>query len=318
MRVGVVGASGFLGSWICRVLSETHKVTAILRIMSDDFRLQNIDCLAVEKIEKSQLEKLFNASNFDVLILCDWEGVSNVDRDKPEQFENVERQLRFAKLAIGGGIKTIVGIGSQAEIGPNDGPIFDSHKDGATTSYGKAKIAARIALQEISNSSQTRFVWLRVFSTYGPLDTGNWLIPQAVDSILEGREILLTKCEQNWNYLHAYDLARAMKFVIEDSQSSGIHNVGNLQTVKLEKLMRHIGKVMGAENLLKFGAIEYRPDQVMELNPVCEKLVGLGWEPLIGINEGIDQTITWLKGEAEKPLLNKYSNELFFSLPNRN
>ena len=317
MRVGVFGASGFLGSWICRVLSEDHYVSAILRTTSSEFRLQNIDNISIRRINDSQLENFFNSFDFDVLILCDWEGVSNVERNKPEQLENVERQLHVAKLAIAAGIKSIVGIGSQAELGPTYGPISDSHKDGATTSYGKAKIAARLALQEVSELTQTRFIWLRVFSTYGPLDTGNWLIPQVVDSILAGREILLTKCEQNWNYLHAYDLARAVKFVIEDSGSSGVFNVGDLQTVKLKKLMKYIGEVLDAEDLLKFGVIEYRHDQVMELNPRCEKLVGLGWEPLISLNEGINQTIIWLKGEEQKPVLNKYSHELFFSLPNR-
>lgn len=317
MRVGVLGASGFLGSWICRVLSESHDVTAILRPTSSDFRLKNITGLVLKNISDHEFGDLLTESNFDVLILCDWEGVSNIDRNKPEQFRNVDRQSLITKLAIEASVKLIVGVGSQAELGPTNGPIFDSHKDGATTVYGEAKIATRLALQEISDLNQTRFIWMRVFSTYGPLDTGNWLIPQSIDSIVAGKEVLLTKCEQEWNYLHAYDLARAFKVVIEDPLSSGIYNVGDTKTVKLETVMKFIGRALNAEKAMIFGAIEYRPDQVMELNPQCEKLQGLGWEPLIKLEDGISQTINWLRGYDEKFIVDKNSNELYFSLPNR-
>ena len=71
-------------------------------------------------------------------------------------------------------------------------------------------------------SKKTRFVWMRIFSTYGPLDTGAWLIPQTVDSLSLGKSMDLTKGEQEWSYLHAYDLARAFGAVVDNPAVAGV------------------------------------------------------------------------------------------------
>jgi dTDP-D-glucose 4,6-dehydratase len=69
--------------------------------------------------------------------------------------------------------------------------------------------------------------------------------------------------------------------------------------------------------LLAFGAIDYRTDQVMKLQPICETLTRIGWQPQVGFLEGINQTIDWLMGKDVHPLKTKTGKTLDFKLPSR-
>jgi nucleoside-diphosphate-sugar epimerase len=78
-----------------------------------------------------------------------------------------------------------------------------------------------------------------------------------------------------------------------------------------------IGQYLEKENLLEFGAIEYRQDQVMKLQPSCETLVNAGWQPQIAFDSGIRQTIDWLQRKQLKPITTVGGETLEFNLPVR-
>ena len=138
MKIVVTGSSGFLGSWICRVLTESHEVVALVRPTSDLFRLSGINNLTVTPINSEDWAKYISQSKTDALILADWWGVGNQERNDPRQFENVERMILLASAAELSGIKTVIGVGSQAELGPISNVITEDMADNPTTKYGQA------------------------------------------------------------------------------------------------------------------------------------------------------------------------------------
>ena len=158
---------------------------------------------------------------------------------------------------------------------------------------------------------------MRIFSTYGPLDTGAWLIPQTVDSLSRGKSMDLTKGEQEWSYLHAYDLARAFETVVDNPSAAGTVNVGNPQTIILKDVVTKIAQILGTKKLLNFGAVAYREDQVMKLQPSCETLISIGWKPIVTFDSGVAQTIAWLKGQSADELICLDGEKTTFELPAR-
>ena len=317
MRVVVTGSSGFLGSWICRVLAAHQEVTALVRTSSDTYRLQGIEGLQVERRESADWPAFISAEKPDALILADWWGVGNHERNDAHQFDNIERMERLAIAARDAGVRLVVGVGSQAELGPVSNRITEDLPDNPTTEYGKAKVAARKAAGHVLKGSATRFAWLRIFSTYGPSDTDTWLIPQLIDTLTKGEVMALTKGEQEWSYLHAFDLARAFEAVIENPSMSGVINVGNPTTIILKDAIHTIANKLSANHLLGFGTMDYRPDQVMKLEPACESLTAIGWKPVVSFENGIAQTIQWRHREVVEPLHCENGEAVAFKLPSR-
>lgn len=317
MKVLVTGASGFLGSWICRILTVEHEVIGLIRETSDlnrIFDLKNVDIVPMESIFWADF---ITQSRPDVLILNHWSGVDSQSRNDPTQIENVETIQQIVEVAVMAGVKTIIGVGSQAELGPLKSTITEIEIDNPTTVYGRAKVETRLAIEDLIKGSEVRFIWMRIFSTYGPLDEGAWLIPNIVDSLINNREMGLTKGEQQWSYLHAYDLACAFQTVIGKPSLRGIINVGNPQTISIHEVASMIGEILNKKELLMFGALEYRSDQVMKLEPLCETLINAGWRPQISFDEGIKQTIHWLQKKPLEPLKTAKGNMLNFELPSR-
>ena len=317
MKVLVTGSSGFLGSWICRVLTDEHKVVCLNRETSELTRILDLNDIEIVRMKSDLWAEFITESRPDVLILNHWSGVNNQRRNDPLQFKNVKGIQLMAEAAVSAGVKTIIGVGSQAELGPLVSTISEVELDNPTTVYGQAKVDTRLAIEDLTKGTETRFIWMRIFSTYGPLDEGTWLIPNIVDSLVNNREIDLTKGEQLWSFLHAYDLACAFRTVIGKPGLEGIVNVGNTQTISVHQVASTVGEILNKKELLKFGALEYRSDQVMQLEPLCETLTCIGWYPQVSFDEGIRQTIDWLQRKPLGPLKTTSGKYLDFKLPTR-
>jgi UDP-glucose 4-epimerase len=317
MKIIITGASGFLGSWLCRVLENDFEVIALLRASSKATKLANLSSTEILKLDSARWENLILQERPDVLILNHWWGVGNKYRNDLKQFDNVEGINRLAGVARLAGVNTLIGVGSHAEVGPVSSEINELTADGPTSTYGDAKVKTRIAIEESLKGSDVRFIWMRIFSTYGPLDDGSWLIPNLVDTLARGEVFKMTKGEQEWSYLHAYDLAKAFSSVIKDENISGIVNVGNEETISIREAAIGIAKILEKQNLLDIGKIPYRLDQVMNLRPLCETLTHSGWQPQISFEEGIKQTINWLQNKAQSTIVTKVGESLDFNLPPR-
>jgi nucleoside-diphosphate-sugar epimerase len=143
------------------------------------------------------------------------------------------------------------------------------------------------------------------------------MLPQLIDSLTKGEVMDLTKGEQEWSYLHAFDLARAFETVIDNESMSGVINVGNPKTIILKDAIHIIADKLSAKHLLGFGNMDYRPDQVMKLEPACESLTAIGWKPIVSFANGIAQTIQWLQGITLDPLHCDNGQDVVFNLPPR-
>lgn len=316
MKIVVSGATGFLGSWVCRILSRTHSVNALVRPDSSLYRLEGISPLAISKVPELQWGEYLQNSGADTWISLDWSGVSNKDRNEDFQSKNIKRLEQILDKVKN--IPTIIGTGSQAELGPVNDFISEELPDAPTTKYGKAKVQARTMMKSHAEEIGSRFFWGRIFSTYGALDSNDWLIPATIDSLLQGKRMPLTKGEQEWSYLHAYDLAKAFEAMLTSTDIHGIVSVGNPETVMIRDVANLVGKELNKVDLLGFGDIPYRPDQVMKLAPLCEKLGHSGWKPVIGLDEGIRHLINWMSRRPDTPLRTLNGEVLNFHLPTRN
>jgi UDP-glucose 4-epimerase len=293
-KILITGGSGFLGSWVTRVLCNSgYRPILLVRPQANLYRLQGLENLEIIKTESRSWPELVEKISPNSVIALDWSGVENSQRNENSQFINVERILDVAESAVKVGVSVYIGAGSQAEIGPTNSIIFEDLPTNPTTEYGRAKCQVRLGLEKHFENTPVQFTWGRIFSTYGPLDSPSWLIPQLILAFKSRSEFKMTKGEQNWNYLHAYDYSTAVLAILRAGVGQGTINIANPRTETIFNVAKVVASKMHASELLKIGELEYRVDQVFDLFPDVRKITSLGWEPEITFENGIDHLINW-------------------------
>jgi nucleoside-diphosphate-sugar epimerase len=226
----------------------------------------------------------------DTVIHTGWEGVAGSARNDHRQVHaNVSAALDLVTLAGECGAAHFVGLGSQAEYGRCAGRIPEAHPLLPTTLYGAAKVAAAVVTRTHATLLGMRHTWLRVFSTYGAGSDASWVLPMAADAIARGVAPALTSCEQRWEFLHVRDAAGAI-IAVAEGQATGTYNLGTGDARVLREVILGLRDRIDGSIAPMFGAVPYRPDQVMWLEADISRLqADTGWSPMVSLEAGLDE-----------------------------
>jgi UDP-glucose 4-epimerase len=306
MKIFLTGASGFVGSFFLKSLisSGEHDISILLRNPKEAWRIQEV--LPKVHVVESGLDRidiieteLLAQKNYDAFVHLAWTGVLGSERNNHSQWQNVESTMELVKLANRLKVKSFVGLGSQAEYGPSQNKINELYLTKPTTFYGISKLASQLLSERLCAEYGIRYVWLRLFSSFGPTDNSEWLIPYLAKSLIARDKPKLTAAEQFWDYIYVEDVANAIISVINTESAQGIFNLGSGQAYKLKNIIEKIRDVIDPRLVLEFGALEYRPDQVMFLQADISKLTkATGWLPKSNIDLAIKETVSWYIRES--------------------
>lgn len=312
MKILVFGANGFLGRWVCvNALNAGHEVFAVSR--SPDKHLEMIhDRFLPIYLPTTDWHLAISQKRPDVVIHCDWEGVSSQSRDLPEQQNNISRWLSLAHYEISFGVSKTIYLGSQAEFGSVLGHISEGDHANPDTQYGIAKEFLRGELSRMFSNSTTQFVWARLFSFYGAMDYGTWLVPMAIRNLMLGNPLNLSSGLQRWNYLHVSDVASALVRLVDVELKFEEFNIANPKSQSVREIAEEIGLLLNSKLLLNFDKDElnFIPDVI----PTSSRIQELDWSPYFSIEEGLSKTVLWFRGDTQ--YFSDYNlNEMPFKLP---
>jgi nucleoside-diphosphate-sugar epimerase len=305
MRALVTGGTGFVGVHLLRLLvKEKVKVAVLMRPNSNAWRIADIladvevihgDLTAIELAKDSIL-----SFSPEIIFHLGWYGVGNRYRNDPAQIQNLGGSLDLLKTASESGCNIFVGMGSQAEYGPYDRPISEDFQTRPTTVYGVTKLCLSLLARELCEKLGLRFVWLRLFSAYGPMEDSSWLIPYVIHTLRQGEKPSLTLGKQLWDYLYVEDAAEAIYQVALNPQAQGVFNLGSGEANSIHNIVERIRDMIDPRLPLGFGEVPYRPDQVMHLQADIAKLrKGTGWEPQTSLYDGLRHTVEWYRHRME-------------------
>lgn len=307
-RVLITGGAGFLGSHVIRLLAKRNAtIGALVRPSTDLWRLRPLPAhvlpLAADLRDPEALRRLLLDFRPEVVIHLAWSGVGNRFRNDLSQIsDNLPPTLDLIRLAAEAGCQTWIGAGSQAEYGPLNRKTTEEDLPRPTTLYGAAKLATSVLAGQLCAALGLRFAWLRVFSTYGPMEDENWMIPQLIRQLLRGEKPALTPGGQNWDYLFGPDAAEAVCRVAEEPGARGLFNLGSGQARTLKTIVEAVRDQINPALPLGFGEVPYRPDQVMHLEADVSRLrAATGWSPATSLEEGLRQTVAWHREQLARP-----------------
>jgi nucleoside-diphosphate-sugar epimerase len=308
-RVIVTGATGFIGaSVVAALLAEGRSVTALVRSESNVGRLESLSGLhrvCYDWDDDQRVLSILREHKPATVIHCAWRGVGGRERNEEFQLrDNMSLTLRSVSLASAVGCRQWIGLGSQAEYGNQNKRLSETAPLQPTTRYGEAKKLAGMEALDRCRSNGIAGAWLRVFSTYGPDDSPEWFIPYVIRELLAGRAPKLTLCEQMWDYLYVDDAARAIA-AVADGATAGVFNLGSGSARPLRDYVEAAREEIGTDVSPLYGAVPYRPDQVMHLEADISRLVAATtWKPRIDITEGMRETVSFERERALSSLPN--------------
>ena len=300
MRVFVTGATGFLGSYVTEeFLQRGADVAVLTRKSSDTWRIRHI--LHRLRVIEGDLRDLgassaaIEAFRPEVVVHLAWYGVGNQLRDDPAQVEaNLLGSVSLLRLGLKMQCGAWIGIGSQAEYGPQNRMLDEDASPNPTTTYGAVKLSLSLLARQLAAGSAMRVAWLRVFSTYGPKDNPGWVIPYLIRSIRCGQKPALTACEQRWDYLYIEDAAAAVCDVAAAPDARGVFNLGSGRAYVLREIVERVRDLVHPGQPLGIGEVPYRPDQVMHLQADISRLRrATGWTPKVSLEQGLRRTVQW-------------------------
>lgn len=304
----MTGATGFVGAHLTELLIRQGEQVAILcRASSDAERLRDVlphvtritgDLLYLQAVADS-----IRAFAPDVVFHLAWHGVGNSHRNDEEQVDkNFYSSLALLRLAREIGCRAWIGLGSQAEYGPQNRIVDENAGTNPTTLYGTTKLCTCLLAQQLAAAAPgLRFAWLRLFSAYGPKDNPDWMIPYLIQTLRRGEKPALTRGDQRWDYVYVEDAAEAIYQTALTPDAEGVFNLGSGEAYPLRQIVTMIRDVINPELPIGFGEVPYRPDQVMHLQADVTKLRRMtGWIPRTRLSDGIEKTIAWYANTGAK------------------
>ncbi len=312
MRCLLTGSSGHLGSYLTRLLlARGHEVMALTRPQSVLWRLDGtvqgveLDASVLHRVRFVCAAPAQWASCADevrsfaphVAFHLGWAGVTADARNENLQMtENIAQSLAFFRLANAAGCRTLVGIGSQAEYGPQNRALTEDMPAQPATAYGAAKLSTGKMLEALAATANVRFVWLRLLATYGPKDDLRHLVPSVTLQLLAKKKPSLTAGEQLWDYLYVEDADEAVLSAAECPTAQGVYNLGSGEAVAVRCIVERIRDLIDPVLPLGLGELPYRNDQLMLLKADITKLrTTTGWTPKTSLEQGLAQTVAWYR-----------------------
>lgn len=310
----ITGATGAIGIALINVLIERgYDILVLCREGSP--RNDNIPSNQSIKRLYCNLENLSTIKNceseeYSVFYHFGWDGTTSRDRDDlPRQVKNIQWSLDAVNLAKEFNCEVFIGAGSQAEYGRVEMPMGIDTPCFPENGYGISKLAAgqmtRLRAQELG----IRHVWTRILSVYGPYDNSDSLIMYAIRMFLEGKTPKLTKCEQEWDYIYSKDAANALYLMAEKGKNGGIYPIGSGSSRPLREYIEEIREMVSHQIAPSYGEIAYKEKQPMYL---CADITAMrkdiGFQTKYSFEEGIQETIEWVKQVQEEPKTGSANN----------
>lgn len=286
MKILITGATGFLGSHLTKAMvSEGYEVIILKRSFSDTWRIREIlPLLTVYEVDKSPLEKPFrDLETINAVI----HTAASYGKKGETYSELVETNLMFPLnlLEIAASFKTSVFINT-------DTGLENKFINGYTmTKKHFSEWGKKFALLE-----GIKFVNIKLEHVYGPLDDELKFPAYIIQNCLQNvPELKLTLGEQKRDFIYIDDVIQAylliLKNTLKSSQYFKEYELGSGMPTTIRSFIELVHHLTKSETILRFGALPYKDNEVMELRGDISELKKIGWSNKVELAEGIKKII---------------------------
>jgi UDP-glucuronate 4-epimerase len=318
----VTGGAGFIGSHLCqRLLDGGHAV--VLVDCFDSFYDPAIKRRNVRELSPAGRLRVVEADICDAHALeaevraAGGEGAAAVVHlaARAGVRPSIQDPLLYSRVNLDGTVATLemarrLGIGrfvfgsSSSVYGNNPKVPFaeDDPVDRPISPYAATKRGGELLCHSYAHLYGLSTVCLRFFTVYGPRQRPDLAIHKFAKLMAAGRPIPLYGAgDTRRDYTYVDDILQgiegALDYTARNPGDFQVVNLGESDTVPLLRLVQLLGDALGVAP-----AIDHQPAQPGDVDQtfadISRARALLGYDPRVGIEEGISRFAEWFRGAA--------------------
>lgn len=308
-RILVTGGAGFLGSHLCeKLVGQGHDVICLDNYFTG---------------RKKNVEHLFGRHNFELMrhdvtfpVYVEVDQIYNLACPaSPVHYQY--NAVKTIKTSVMGAIN-VLGLAkrvrarvlqaSTSEVygDPHEHPQKESYWGnvnpiGVRSCYDEGKRVAETLFFDYHRMNKVDIRVMRIFNTYGPRMHPNdgRVVSNFIVQALKGNDITIYgDGSQTRSFCYADDLIDGMTRLMNADDVAGPVNIGNPGEFTIKQLAEEVINLTGSKS-----KIIYQPlpsDDPKQRQPdITLAKEKLGWEPKVGLKDGLVKTIEYFKGDLE-------------------
>ena len=306
----VTGGTGFIGANLCK------------RLICDDNNyvicLDNLYCSTKNNVSDINDKQNFEFVEHNVIDPCDFDVDEIYNAACPASLKNYQQDPIFTvKTCVQGAINALelakkrhakVMQFSTSEVygNPNVHPQSESYNGnvnctGPRSCYDEGKRMAESIFFDYKRRYNTEIKVIRIFNTYGPLMDKNdgRVISNFITRALANADVeIYGDGSQTRSFQYIDDLLDAIvKYMNTEDTHPGPLNLGNPEEISINELAKLILRKTNSQS--KIVKCELPQDDPCKRQPNIDLALSVlqDWKPKISLEEGLDKTIEYFKGE---------------------
>lgn len=308
MRILVTGGAGFLGSHLCdRLIAEGHDVLCLDNFFTG--RKSNIAGLLGNQRFELIRHDVIDPFKFEVDRIYNLACPASPPHYQYNPIKTTKTSVMGAIncLGLGKRVRARVFQASTSEIygDPTVHPQPESYWGnvnpiGRRSCYDEGKRCAETLFFDYHRENKVDIRVVRIFNTYGPRMHPNdgRVVSNFIVQALKGEDITVYgDGSQTRSFCYVDDLIEGFLRLMEQTETVGPVNLGNPGEFTMLELAEMVLRKVGGKS--KIVHRELPSDDPRQRQPdiaLAKRL--LGWEPKVPLEQGIERTIAYFRGEV--------------------
>ena len=310
----VTGAGGFIGSRLCERLVEqgafvrafvrytSRAEIGLLRFLSSDI-LEKIEIIRGDLRDENAVEQAAKGVDtifhLGALISIPYSYVHPVETVQT----NVIGTMNILEACRKSGAKLVHTSTSEVYGTALRVPIDEDHPLQGQSPYSASKIGADKLVESYYRSFDVPAMTIRPFNTYGPGQSSRAVIPTIITQALSGDVVRLGNLDAIRDFTYLDDTVEGFLLAGQAGLWDGeTYNLGTGEEISIGAIAELIFKIMGKQPEIRVEQGRLRPEKSEVLRLISDNhkaKAALGWQPKVGMEEGLRRTIGWISAHMD-------------------
>jgi len=311
MKALIIGAAGFVGSYLIDELANNDYEVIATKLQSEELQLQcceifNLNILAEEDIsailEKTRPDVIFHLAALSSVALSWKKPALTIDINIKGAINLLEavRALDYKPRVL------LIGSGEEyGRVAEEENPINEQHQTHPANIYAASKACQNMLGKIYADAYDLDIVMVRAFNHIGPGQSADFVISDFCKQIAEIEKginepiIHVGNLSVKRDFTDVRDIVRAYRLLSINGNKGEVYNIGSGKAREIKEMLDVIINNSAIDIKIEINKSKYRPVDVPIIEADMNKVADCtGWKPEIDFNSTIVDTLQFWRNKV--------------------